>query len=92
MFDPISTANEQRLRRLAHVQLDDVSLFFIHQARGRSRCDRFQQHDGVAVDMVESFPRAGLRQAVRGREEEMRQQASDAAKTKHLGAPLPLFI
>ena len=54
MFDPISTANEQHLRRLAHVQLDDVSLFLIQQARGRSRWDRFQQHDGVVVDMVES--------------------------------------
>ena len=54
MFDLISIANEQHLRRLAHVQFDDVSLFLIQQARGRSRWDRFQQHDGVVVDMVES--------------------------------------
>ena len=30
---------------------------------------RFQQHDGVVVEMVEVFPRTGLRQAVYEREE-----------------------
>ena len=77
MFDPISTANEQHLRRLAHVQLDDVSLFLIQQARGRSRWDRFQQHDGVVVDMVESFP------AGRASPSGAREGGGDAAAIGH---------
>src|SRR4051812_23225789 len=64
-FDPISTANEQHLRRLAHVQLDDVSFFLIR----RNRWDRLQQHDGVVVDMVKSFLWEGLRQAMHVRED-----------------------
>ena len=85
-FDPTSTANEQYLRRLAHVQLDDVSFFLIQQARGRNRWDRFQQHNGVVMDMVKSFPRAGLRQAMHVREEEVWKDLGI------LGEPLPSLI
>ena len=77
MFDPISTANEQHLRRLAHIQLDDISFFLIQQARRRNRWDRFQQHDGVVVDMVESFSQTGLRQAMHVREEEVWKDLED---------------
>ena len=40
--------------RYPHVQLDDDFLSLIPQAR-RKWLARFQQHDGVVVDMVEKF-------------------------------------
>ena len=50
-----------------HVQLDVVFSFLIPQELEK-RLARIQQHDGVVVEMVEVFPRAGRRQATQERE------------------------
>ena len=50
LADPIRAAPP----RYPHVQLDEDFLSLIPQAR-RKWLARFQQHDGVVVDMVEKF-------------------------------------
>ena len=63
--------------RFPHVQLDEDFLSLIPQAR-RKWLVRSQQHDGAVVEMVEVFPRTGLRQAVY--ERERREERGGAAR------------
>ena len=70
--DPIRwSAAQAAPPRYPHVQLDEHFLSLIPQAR-RKWLVKFQQHDGVVVDMVD-IP-AGLRQATAGERREVEER------------------